>query len=524
VSSSGPSDAGSQPERGAIAELRAITKRFGRTVACNDVGLELTAGQVHGLLGENGAGKSTLMRILAGFLVPDDGTVSIEGRPLRLGDAHHASALGVVMMHQDDSLIGALSVWENLELTSEHRPDRSAVVRDLRDIRAQYGLDVDPDAVIGTMAPSQRQRVELAKCLRRRPRILVMDEPTASLTPAESQSLFRVLRQLAVESGLAIVLISHRLEEIMRATDDVTVMRRGRIVNRWLTKDTSAEALAEAMVGRVVDLKAEAAAVGVAPASGDGVAAAIADRPMLRLIAVEARSTLSGEALREVTLDVAAGEIVGVVGVEGNGQRALAELLSGHLRTSAGIVEIDGARLDQHRHDSLRRAGVSVIPEDRFRDGCAPSLTVAENLVLDQLVGPDASPFINRRALHRLAVRRAGAYGVGGASLDAPMAALSGGNQQRVVLARELSRGPKVLLAAQPTRGLDVGAIEDVYRRLADAARTGIAVILISSDLDEVLTLSHRVVVLFDGRVVADGAPITLGPRQLGMLMTTGAA
>jgi ABC-type uncharacterized transport system ATPase subunit len=515
----------------ATVELRAITKWYGRVCACDGVDLTLEAGQVHGLLGGNGAGKSTVMKILIGLVRADAGTIRIDGRPVTIHDPLVAAAHGIAMVHQHDSLVEPLTVWENVVLGARGRLDRAAARRAVRAIGDRYGLEVDPDARVSELGAAHRQRVELVACLRRDPRIVVLDEPTSVLTPAESRQLFTVLREVVAAEGRTVVLVSHKLDEVLHATDVITVMRQGRVVDHRPTSSVDAAGLARAMVGREVSLRAHGAALGLSTVTAEAVGAGepehtgapddtgVATVPVLRLEGVRVIRRDGSVALDDLHLGVRAGEIVGVAGVDGNGQRELADLLSSLVRADRGVVAVAGARVATGRAGAMAAAGVGVIPEDRHDAGCVLDLSVAENLVLAVPGAVAVHGVMNRRAMRARARALMEEFGIAAPDPDTPMRQLSGGNQQRVVLARELSAQPRVLVAAQPTRGLDIGAVEDVRDRLRAAAAAGVGVLLISSDLDEILDLSHRVVVLSRGRIVGEMDRRPFDPERIGRLM-----
>jgi simple sugar transport system ATP-binding protein len=492
-------------------------------VACDSVDLELRPGTVHGVLGENGAGKSTLMKIMIGLVVPDAGTITIDGTPRVLRDPIDAAHAGIGMVHQHFSLVEPLRVWENVALGDEGRL-RPADVRDrVAEISERYGLDIDPDAVVGELPVGMRQRVEIIKCLRRDPSILIFDEPTSVLTPAESEFLFHTLREVVVAEGRTVALVSHKLDEILHSTDEVTIMRQGRVVDHVRTGEVDAATLASSMVGRSVSLRSERVALGVVDVTTDG-----AETPgpvpeqapvMLEIDGLTVAHRDGRALLTDLSLDVRAGEIVGVAGVEGNGQRPLADVLSSLLRAQSGEVRVDGRPVPLGRAGAMAAAGVGVIPEDRHDSGIVLEMTVAENLALVDVADTARWGVIDRHAVRRRAEALIEEFEISCAGPDAPLFSLSGGNQQRVVLARELSHRPKVLVAAQPTRGLDVGAIEYMTDRLHRAAESGVAVLLISSELEEILDLAHRIVVMSDGAIIGamDRADADLG--RIGLLM-----
>ena len=505
--------------------LDGITKRYGPVVACDDVDLALWPGRIHGVLGENGAGKSTLMKILIGLVHPDAGAVSVRGERVHIADPVRAAQLGIAMVHQHYSLIEPLTVWENVLLGERSRLDARAARLRVREIGERYGLVVDPDARIADLTAGERQRVEIVKCLRREPSIIVFDEPTSVLTPAESKQLFAVLRRVVADEGRTAVLVSHKLDEIMHATDEITIMRAGRVVERLPTPQATPARLAQGMVGRPVSLRSEAAALGLVGAVTIDESARATDTavpfgpPALRLTDVVVIGRHGRRVLDGLSLHVRAGEIYGLAGVEGNGQRALADVLSSLLPIDSGAIEVAGAPVRCGRPGAMHAAGVGVIPEDRHDSGCVLDLSVAENLVLAEPARVARRGVVDRAALAARARELMHAFEIQARSPDAPMRSLSGGNQQRVVLARELSARPRVLVAAQPTRGLDVGAIEYMSARLRAAAEAGVAVLLVSTELEEILALSDRIGVMARGRIVGEMARRDADPERLGLLL-----
>ncbi|MFN8023472.1 MAG: ABC transporter ATP-binding protein [Acidimicrobiales bacterium] len=510
--------------------LTGVTKRYGHVVACDGVDLELMPGEVHGILGENGAGKSTLMKILIGLVQPDEGNVALGGREVVIHDPQTAAELGIGMVHQHLSLVEALTVWENVLLGDASKFDRSAARRQVMETAEHYGLAIDPDKRVGELSAGLRQRVELIKCLRRDPKILILDEPTSVLTPAESEQLFTTLRDVVAAERRAVALVSHKLAEILHATDQVTIMRQGRVAERVRTIEATASTLARAMVGREVSLRASAAALGAtdeidhavqadAERAASARAAEAAARPVVLSID-RARVVRDGvPVLDDLSLQVRAGEIVGVAGVEGNGQRELGDLLSSLITLDGGSVSVNGAIARTGRAGCMAELGVGVIPEDRHDSGCVLDLSVAENLLLDRVHSVARAGLIDRRRMRARALELMQEFDIQAAGPDAPFGSLSGGNQQRVVLARELGHHPTVLVAAQPTRGLDVGAIEYMTNRLRAAAESGIAVLLISTELEEILELSHRIVVVSGGAVVGELDRHEATSERLGLLL-----
>ena len=514
--------------------LTSISKSFGAIVACDRVDLTLHRGRIHGILGENGAGKSTLMKVLIGLVLPDGGTIEVDGERCQIRDPHDASVRGIGMVHQHFSLVEPLTVWENVMLGDTGRFDAAAARRRVAEISEHYGLGVDADARVGDLSAGVRQRVEIIKCLRRDPSILIFDEPTSVLTPGESERLFDVLRQAVREENRAVALVSHKLDEILHATDEVTIMRAGSVVQRMETSEADAPMLARAMVGREVSLRSEASALGLietaAAGAGDGMDSRDAEHaatdsdsgtrtPALRLRDVAARAPDGRISLDGLSVDVFDSEIVGVAGVEGNGQAALTDLLSSLLPAEAGSVEVDGVRVEPGSPGAMSKAGVAVIPEDRHASGCVLDMTVAENLFLVDIERISTRGIYDPAVMRRDAARLIEDFDIHTAGPDAPFWSLSGGNQQRVVLARELSYSPKVLVASQPTRGLDVGAIEWMTDRLRQVADSGVGVLLISNELEEILQLSDRVVVLFRGRIIGEMDRADVDLEELGLLL-----
>ncbi len=527
-------------------ELLGITKRFGEVVACDQVHLTLQRGRIHGILGENGAGKSTLMKMLIGLVLPDAGSIRIDGQLRTICDPLAANALGIAMVHQHFSLVDQLSVWENVALGEQGRLKSVGVRKRVAAISEQYGLEINPDAHVGDLTAGLRQRVEIIKCLRRDPHILVFDEPTSVLTPEESEQLFGTLKEVVAAKGRSVVLVSHKLDEVLHATDEITIMRQGRVVDNLPTHSADARSLARAMVGREVSLRAERAAFGftrIAEAkhesavSNPNEAAELTqiatagtaplqpttplelDEPVLRIENVTVRGRGRALLLDDISLELRAGEIVGVAGVEGNGQRVLGDLLSSLITPDSGRVVVNNVAVNAGSPGAMAKAKVAVIPEDRHDSGVVLEMTVAENLFLVDPHRVARHGVIDKTQLAEIAQQMITEFDIGCSGPDALLWSLSGGNQQRVVLARELSADPVVLVAAQPTRGLDVGAIEYMADRLRQSAMAGVAVLLISSELDEILELADRIVVLFRGRIVGEMSRAEATLESLGLLM-----
>jgi ABC-type uncharacterized transport system ATPase subunit len=499
--------------------MRGITKRFPGVLANDRVDLEAAVGEVHALLGENGAGKSTLSNILTGLYRPDAGQIELWGRPVRFGSPRDSLAAGISMVHQHFRLVEPFTVAENVLLGdvegagSSFRLHPRAVEREVAALAERYGLPVQPDARIWQLSVGEQQRVEILKALHRDARILILDEPTAVLTPQEASALFPTLRQMAAE-GRTVIFISHKLHEVMAVSDRVTVLRGGRSLATLRTADTSAEALAGLMVGRDV-------ATARRQQSGHEIGGTV-----LEVEGLECEGDRGQRALHGVSLALRAGEILGVAGVAGNGQRELAEAITGLRRRTSGVVRVAGRALRAGDPRDAIRHGVAHVPEDRLGTGVSPGLSIAANGVLKAYRNAPASrgPLLRLGHIRTRAADAIERYDVRAPGPDTPARLLSGGNLQKVVLAREFDGSPRVLVAASPTRGLDVGSIETVQGYLRQAAAEGVGVLLISEDLDEIMTLADRIVVLYEGRVMAtldaEGARV----EQLGLLMAGVAA
>ena len=498
-----------------ILELRGITKRFPGVVANDHIDFDLARGEVHALLGENGAGKSTLMNILYGLYRADEGEVLIGGRPVSFDSPRDALDHGIGMVHQHFMLIPVMTVAENVVLGVE--PNRHGVQLDfatarqrVADLAESFGFAIDPDARIEEITVGQQQRVEILKALYRGADILVLDEPTAVLTPQEAAELFEIVRSLRAE-GTSVIFISHKLNEVLELADRITVLRRGRKVGTVPAAQTGEAELARMMVGRDVVLDIEK------PPSAPG-------EVLLDVEDLHVSDDRGIEKVRGVSLRVRAGEIVGIAGVDGNGQTELVEALTGLRHFQGGSITIGTTRLDRRAGvGDAMDAGVGHIPEDRQRRGLVLDFTIAENVALhDYCKPPDAfHGWLFPGRLVSQARTLIEEFDVRGGGPLTRAVALSGGNQQKLVVARELARDPLVLVAAQPTRGLDVGAIEYVHRRLLEARSEGRAVLLVSLELDEVLSLSDRILVMYEGEIVAEHAA-GVGEREIGLEMLGG--
>jgi ABC-type uncharacterized transport system ATPase subunit len=494
-------------------ELVGIDKRFGEVHANKAVDLQVEAGHVHGIVGENGAGKSTLMSILYGFYEADAGEIRVKGRPLRIRSPKEAIAAGIGMVHQHFMLVEPLTVLDNVLLGAEGgaflRRGAARMRAELGRLAGEYGLAIDPDAVVGELPVGLQQRVEILKALVRGADILVLDEPTAVLTPEEAEQLFRLLRALADE-GKTVILITHKLKEIMAVSDRVSIMRRGEMVATLETAKTSPAALAELMVGRRVLLKVEKR-----PASPGPVALAVEG-----LVVPDERGTRRVDG---VSLSIRAGEIVGIAGIAGNGQSELLEAIAGMRRATSGRITLCGAPLGGAECDphALRQRGLLHVPEDRLRTGLVPPFEAFESAVLgfqdEERYG--IGPILDHAAMIADTAQKMEAFDVRPRAPRLRTAKFSGGNQQKIVLAREIERKPKVLLVGQPTRGVDIGAIEFIHRRLIALRDGGVAILLVSVELDEVMALADRILVMCGGRVTGERLPERTDEADLGLLM-----
>ena len=497
-----------------VLEMRHITKRFPGIVANDDISFDLRQGEVHALLGENGAGKSTLMNVLYGLYHPDGGEIVVDGQPAQLGSASDAIDRGIGMVHQHFMLIPVMTVAENIVLANE--PVREAIMLDVAaaerrvaELSERYGLEVDPRARIENTTVGQQQRVEILKALYRNADILVLDEPTAVLTPQEAQELFAIVRSLTAQ-GKSIIFISHKLNEVLEIADRITVLRRGKLIETLPAAGATEASLARLMVGRDVLLRVDK------EPSTPGEA-------LLTVEGLHVHDDRGVETVRGVSFEVRAGEIVGIAGIDGNGQTELIDAITGLRKPDAGRVLVAGEELTTSSAAHHFEAGLGHIPEDRQRRGLVLEFSIAENIALHDFMRPPAARFgwLFPGRLVAAARRLIREFDVRGGSPASPAGTLSGGNQQKVVLAREIDRDPRVLIAAQPTRGLDVGAIEFVHRRLVEERNEGRGVMLVSLELEEILSLSDRILVLYEGEIVGEFPP-TATEEELGIAMTGG--
>ncbi len=498
-----------------MLELRNITKRFGTVLANDRVNIAVRSGSIHAVVGENGAGKSTAMRIAYGFYRADDGDVLVDGTPQKINTPHDAIALGIGMVHQHFMLVDTMTVAENIVLGFE---PGSAMALDLRGaekrihgLSEEFRLAIDPGATIDQLSVGQQQRVELLKALFRQARILILDEPTAVLTPQEVDELFHILRRMR-EQGKTIVIITHKLDEVLSISDEVTVMRDGRVVGRRETSSTSAAELARLMVGRDVLLR-----VAKEPAKPKGEILAV------RRLSMKAR-------LHEISFSVRAGEIVGIAGVEGNGQTELIEALAGLVDRErlSGRVEFEGHDIFALSARARKELGIAHVPEDRHRRGLLLDASLAENSILgvhyrQPAVARRGGIMLDDAGIRARAQQVIRDFDVRPANAGLPARALSGGNQQKLIIGREFELPPKLLLVSQPTRGVDIGAIEFIHRKLVELRDAGCAVLLVSAELEEVTALADRLMVIYEGRIVGEVDPAKATKEEIGLMMTGGA-
>ncbi|WP_206661929.1 ABC transporter ATP-binding protein [Propioniciclava tarda] len=492
--------------------MRGITKRFAGGVVANDgVDLDVAPGEVHALLGENGAGKSTLSNVLTGLYRQDEGTVSLFGKPVSFSSPKDAIAAGVAMVHQHFRLVTKFTVAENFLLGSGGSFDAKNAAERITALGKEYGLEVDPNANVWELSVGEQQRVEILKALDRRAKILILDEPTAVLTPQEADALFATMRRMT-EDGRSVIFISHKLHEVMKVSDRVTTLRDGRTVGTVVTKDVTSADLARQMVGRSVVF------------SEDDVE----DRPevdpsrlVLDVLGLSAVGVRPQSSPKSVDLQVKAGEIVAICGVSGNGQRELAASIYGLLKRTSGTVKVNGVESKQKGPRESTALGLAFIPEDRLKTGLSASLPIKSNLALKgyRFAPMSSGPFLKHKVIKANAEEKVKRYGIKCPGIDTPTRVLSGGNVQKVLLAREIGANPHILIASTPTRGLDVGAIETVRSLLMEAARNGTGVLLITEDLDEAMALAHRLVVMFEGRIAGEFHRGDFNIEKIGLLM-----
>jgi ABC-type uncharacterized transport system ATPase subunit len=497
-----------------VLEARDLTKLFPGVVANKDVSLTIHKGQIVGLLGENGAGKSTLVKMIYGLYEPDEGEILINGKPVRLKGPRDAIKRGIGMVHQHFQLVPVFTVAENVILGDEPHTsifvDMKKATAEVARLSEQYGLKVDVNAKVEDLPVGAQQRVEILKALYRKAEILIMDEPTAVLTPQETDELLNVMRGFA-DNGVAVIFITHKLREVLAIADTIEVLRGGEVVGTTTPDQTDQAGLAQMMVGRSVLLR-----VDKKPASPGNV--------VLEVENLNVEGGLGLPAVSDVSLDVRAGEIVGIAGVEGNGQRELVEALTGLRKYRADVVTINGRDAVGATPQAIHDMGVGHVPEDREKDGVVGPYSIADNMVLNRFDEPEfASRGVrNRKAVSSLATTLVKDYDVRTPSIQTTAQSLSGGNKQKVVIARELAANPSLLIASQPTRGVDVGSIEFIHSQIVKARDDGAAVLLVSAELDEVMGLSDRILVMYDGRIVADIPAEGADRNRIGRLMAGG--
>jgi len=496
-------------------EMRGITKRYPGVVANDHIDLDVRRGEIHALLGENGAGKTTLMNVLYGLARPDDGQILLDGEQVHIASPADAIARGISMVHQHFMLIPVLSVAENVILGAETMAnpvfvDRKEASRRIGAVAQRFGFDLDPDAKVSTLSVGLQQRVEILKALYREARILVLDEPTAVLTPQETEEIFALLHRLAAD-GRSIIFISHKLYEVLEVADRITVIRRGKVIGERKPSETTEEELAELMVGREVELTVDRGA------SHPG-------EPMLRVEDLRVADDRRHETVPGVSFEIRAGEILGVAGVAGNGQDELVEAITGLRKPIGGRVTLDGQNVTGFSPRRMNEAGTGYVPADRQRFGLILAFPLYDNLILTSYYRPPFSRGVVRNddAILESAAAQVQKFDIRATSVDVATSKLSGGNQQKVIVAREFDRPVKLLVLDQPTRGLDVGSIEFIHRQIIAKRDAGAAVLLVSAELDEVLEMSDRIVVMYRGRMVAEMAGRTADKSEVGLYMATG--
>ncbi|WP_449414947.1 ABC transporter ATP-binding protein [Ochrobactrum teleogrylli] len=499
----------------AIVAFRDVSKVYPNgTVALRDVSFSIRAGSIHAICGENGAGKSTLMKILFGIENATAGEIVVDGQHIASWSPEDAAAKGIGMVHQHFSLVPTLTVTENIILG--HEPvkagliDRVAARKMVDELMQQYDLHADPDAITGTLSVAAQQKVEILKALARRTRLLILDEPTAVLSPPEIEELMRRLKSLR-DDGITILFISHKLNEVRELAESVTVLRAGAVTGTEKLADVPDDAIMQMVMGHAVDIPKRAHKTGPT-------------RTVLAMNGVTTKAPDPADRINDINLTIGAGEIVGVAGVDGSGQRGLVSVLSGLAEASSGTISLNDANMLRADTASWRKKGLAYLPADRFSQGGAPGLSLAENAIAgtDHNSDTDRGPFLRWNAIKTRVQDMIKRYSVRAGAITERLDSLSGGNAQKLIAARELATNPKFLIADQPTRGIDVSAAAFLHRRIDEVAQGGCAVLLVSADLDELLRLSDRVVVLFNGRIVAhlengpDITPATLGPYMLG--------
>lgn len=494
-----------------VIEMLGIRKEFSGFVANDNITLQLKQGEIHALLGENGAGKSTLMNVLFGLYEPDGGEIRVRGEKKVINNPNIANDLGIGMVHQHFMLVDKFTVAENIMLGKEPTKlgviERKKAIREISEISERYGLRVDPNAVVRDISIGMQQRVEILKTLYRGADILIFDEPTAVLTPQEIKELIQIMRTL-IKEGKSIILITHKLKEIMDVCDRVTVIRRGKSMGTLDVSETNPQDLANRMVGREVVFKTEKKP-------------AVPGKDVLEIKELIVKESRGVESVRGLNLSVRAGEIVGIAGVDGNGQSELLAAISGLTKVASGSIKLNGVSIENKKPRKITESGLGHIPEDRHKHGLVLEMSIGENIALQTYYKKPISNhgFINHRNMYDYAKKLIEEFDVRTSSEYVAASSLSGGNQQKAIIARELSRDPDFLIAAQPTRGLDVGAIEFIHHRLIEQRDKGKAVLLMSFELDEIMNVSDRIAVIYEGKIVAIVKPEETTEQELGLLM-----
>lgn len=499
------------PDTANVIEMRGITKQFGSFKANDNINLTVKKGEVHALLGENGAGKSTLMNILSGLLEPTSGEIYVNGEKVHITSPSASSRLGIGMVHQHFMLVDKFTITENIILGTEKTKlgflERRAAQQEIKELSDRYGLFVDPSAKVDSVSVGMQQRAEILKTLYRGNDILILDEPTAVLTPQEITELMDILKSLTNE-GKSIIIITHKIEEIKAVADRCTVIRRGKSIDTVDVKSTSQQELADLMVGRSVSFK-----VDKTPAQPK--------EPILTVKNLVVKENRGLEAVKDLSLEVRAGEILGIAGIDGNGQSELIQAITGLTKVESGTITLEGKEIQNLPPRTITETGLGHIPEDRHKYGLILPMTIYENMALQTYYKEPFSKnsFLNKEAMQESARKLIEKYDVRTQSENSTAESLSGGNQQKAIIAREISREPKFLIAAQPTRGLDVGAIEYIHSNLVEQRDNGKAVLLMSFELDEVMNVSDRIAVMYEGKIVGTVDPKDVTEQELGLLM-----